>query len=141
MKKVLISLAVILSFGLYVAYDKGVFAKRAERTPETYATPYATPQAQAQYKDGTYTSSVADAFYGPLQFKVVIKNGLISDVQFLQFPNDRPNSVQISNLSLPQLKAEAIQSQSANVEIVSGATQTSEAFQQALAEVLAKAKS
>src|SRR5579862_5561434 len=28
--------------------------------------PTATPQPQGQYKDGTYTGSVADAFYGPL---------------------------------------------------------------------------
>jgi len=41
---------------------------------------------------------------------------------------------------MPSLKQEAIQTQSAQVDIVSGATQTSQAFIQSLASALTKAK-
>jgi uncharacterized protein with FMN-binding domain len=140
MKKVLLSLGVIVSFGFYVAYDKGVIGNKQNEDGTPITPVYQTPQVKHQYKDGAYTSSVTDAFFGPLQIKVIITGSAISDIQFLQFPNDRPTSIQISELSLPQLKAEAIQSQSADVEIISGATQTSEAFQVAMKEVLAKAK-
>ena len=72
--------------------------------------------------------------------KAVIQNGKITDVQFLQYPNDNGHSARVSSFSMPALKQEAIAAQSANVDVVSGATQTSEAFRQSLADALAQAK-
>ncbi|HEY4384430.1 MAG TPA: FMN-binding protein [Ktedonobacteraceae bacterium] len=46
----------------------------------------------------------------------------------------------INNYADPQLTSEAIQAQSANVDIVSGATDSSEAFIQSLNSALAQAK-
>jgi uncharacterized protein with FMN-binding domain len=40
-----------------------------------------------QYKDGTYTGSVADAFYGNLQAVVTIQGGMITNVTFPQAPS------------------------------------------------------
>jgi uncharacterized protein with FMN-binding domain len=94
----------------------------------------------AQYKDGSYTGSVADAQWGNLQVKAVIKGGKITDVQFLQFPNDRNRSVDINSYADPQLANEAIQTQSANVDIVTGATDSSDAFVQSLSDALSQAK-
>lgn len=106
------------------------------------STPVTTPKTSADlYKDGEYTGQAADAFYGTIQVKAIISGGKITDVQFLQYPNDRGESVQISQQAMPKLTAEAIQSQSANVDVVSGATQDSEAFQQSLASALSQAKS
>jgi uncharacterized protein with FMN-binding domain len=107
--------------------------------PPSSPAPVATP-ASGAYKDGSYSGSVADAFYGKLQVAAVVSGGKLTDVQFLQYPSDNGHSAQVSNTSLPILKQEAIQSQSANVNIVSGATDTSQAFQQSLAVALAAAK-
>ncbi len=93
-----------------------------------------------QYKNGTYTGLVADAFYGELQVAAVVQGGQLTDVQFLQSPQDGGHTKKISETALPVLKQEAISAQSAQVSIVSGATQTSEAFQQSLAGALAQAK-
>lgn len=90
--------------------------------------------------NGMYTGSVADALYGPLQVKAVIRNGKIVDVQFLQYPNDRGNSVEINTYAMPLLKQEAIQTQSANVDVISGATDSSYAFRQSLQTALAQAQ-
>ncbi len=92
------------------------------------------------YKDGSYTGTAADAFYGTIQVKAVVSGGQLTDVQFLQYPNTPGHSSEVSNFALPQLKQEAIAAQSANVNIVSGATQDSQAFQQSLASALAQAK-
>jgi uncharacterized protein with FMN-binding domain len=92
-----------------------------------------------QYKDGTYTGSVADAFYGSLQAVAVIKGGVLVDVTFPQAPSGG-HSGEVSTFALPALKQEAIAAQSANVNIVSGATQDSQAFQQSLASALTQAK-
>ncbi len=61
-------------------------------------------------------------------------------VQFLQYPNERSTSVRINSFADPQLEQEAIQAQSANVNIVTGATLTSEGFQQSLQATLGQAK-
>ena len=105
------------------------------------STTVSTPTPVSGYKDGTYTGKVADAYFGPLQVKVVVKDRKISDVVFLQYPNDRDTSVMISNTSMPKLKTEAIAVQSSKVDIISGATQTSEGFVISLQSALDQAKS
>ncbi len=99
----------------------------------------ASSSSAGTYKDGTYTGSVADAFYGNIQVQAIIKGGKITDVKFLQYPNDRPNSVAINQQAMPYLKQEALQAQSANVDGVSGATDTSQAFVQSLSSALQQA--
>ncbi len=91
------------------------------------------------YKDGTYTGSTVDVNYGLVEVQATIQNGKIAQVQFLQFPNDRRTSQQINAIAMPYLQQEAIQVQSANVDIISGATLTSEGFQMSLQSALANA--
>lgn len=100
-----------------------------------------TPAASAgQYKNGIFTGAVADAFYGNLQVAVTVQGGMITNVTFPQAPSGGHSSA-VSASALPALRQEAITAQSANVNIVSGATQDSQAFQQSLASALAQAKS
>ncbi|MFI5260655.1 MAG: FMN-binding protein [Candidatus Paceibacteria bacterium] len=131
--------------------SSSVSAPSAGTTPTpTKTTPVATTPAPAptpaptkpagQYTDGSYTGSAADAYYGTVQVKAIVQNGRITDVQFLQYPNDRSNSRYINSQAMPLLTQEAIQVQSAQVDGVSGATFTSQAFQQSLASALVKAK-
>ena len=75
-----------------------------------------------------------------VQVKAIIKNGKVADVQFLQYPNDRNRSVEINSYADPQLTSEAIQAQSANVDIVTGATDSSDAFIQSLTDALSQAQ-
>jgi uncharacterized protein with FMN-binding domain len=99
-----------------------------------------TPKPRGQYKDGSYTGSVQDAFYGNLQVQAVISKGKITDVIFLQYPNDNRTSQYVNSQADPILKQEAILVQSANVDIVSGASASSQAFQASLADALSQAK-
>ncbi len=96
--------------------------------------------AAGNYRNGTYTGKVADAIFGQLQVKIAVQNGKIADVAYPQYPNESVRTREVSAMALPILREEAIAAQSANVDIVSGATQTSEAFQQTLASALAQAK-
>jgi uncharacterized protein with FMN-binding domain len=100
----------------------------------------APAQMMGAYKNGTYNGSVQDAFYGPLQVQAVIANGKISDVVFLQYPNDNRTSQYVNSIADPMLKQEAIQVQSAQVDVVSGASASSQAFQASLADALSQAK-
>jgi uncharacterized protein with FMN-binding domain len=119
--------------GYFGPYTKAALA-------EYQADNGSTGTGTGQYTDGTYTGSLADAIYGKLQVTVTISNGMITNVTFPVYPNSPGHTSQVSASALPQLEQEAIASQSANVNIVSGATQDSQAFQQSLAAALAQAK-
>ncbi len=158
MKKLVVSIVVIGVFAIYCFMH--AHAAPIAVTPKTNGSdaPTATPSGTvatgtppagdatatstpgARYKDGSYTGSVADAQWGYIQVKAIIKNGKITDVQFLQYPNERERSVYINSIADPQLTSEAIQAQSAQVDYISGATDTSDAFVQSLSDALAQAQ-
>ena|SRR5579862_7366199 len=116
----------------------GVITPTANSDGSAGNAPAATPSVS--YKDGTYVGSVADATWGNVQVQAVIQGGKITSVQFLQYPNDRDRSVVINNYADPRLSSEAIQAQSANVDVVTGATDSSQAFIQSLSDALSQAK-
>ena len=107
------------------------------------AQPTATPPAavaNGKYKDGTFTGDQVDAFFGLVEVQAVIQNGKLTNVQVPEYPSDRRTSVRINSVAIPYLQSEALQAQSANVDIVSGATLTSEAFAMSLQAALDAAK-
>lgn len=91
------------------------------------------------YKDGTYTGPEVDAFYGLVKVQTVIRNGKIASVQFLEYPSDRRTSQRINSIAMPYLQQEAIQAQNANVDIITGATLTSQGFMMSLQGALSQA--
>ena len=92
------------------------------------------------YKNGTYTGPQIDAYYGMVQVEAIVQNGKIADVQFLEYPSDRRTSQRINSIAMPYLQQEAVQAQTANVDIISGATLTSQAFIMSLQSALSSAK-
>lgn len=107
---------------------------------QSFTQPTTPPTPRGQYKDGTYTGSVADAYYGNIQVQAVISGGKISDVIFLQYPNDNGTSRSINEQAMPYLKSEALAAQNTNVDIVSGASDSSQAFRESLASALQQAR-
>jgi uncharacterized protein with FMN-binding domain len=136
MKKLLLSLALIFSFtGYNLVFRKNQTVSQASVTDPF---PVSSPPP-VSYKDGTYTGDVKDVFYGNVQVGVVVTGGRISDVRFLQYPNDRRTSVEINSRAMPLLQSEAVQAQTAGVDIISGATATSQGFIESLSSALNKA--
>jgi uncharacterized protein with FMN-binding domain len=105
----------------------------------TDVRPTETATTAGAFKDGTYDGGGADAHWGTVEVQAVITNGRISDVVFVQYPNHRNRSQEINSRAMPELTQEAIQAQDSNVDLVSGATDTSEAFIQSLANALSQA--
>lgn len=102
------------------------------------------PVAAASYSnlsDGSYKGSTEYAYYGYVKVDVTIHNGKISQVQVPTYPNDNGTSRYINSVALPYLKQETVQSQSARINLISGATFTSEAFVKSLNSALSKAAS
>ncbi|MDP9483029.1 MAG: FMN-binding protein, partial [Chloroflexota bacterium] len=74
-----------------------------------------------------------------VQVQVTIANGQVADVIALQLPADRSRSAQISQYAEPILRSEALQAQNAQIDLVSGATYTSDAYAQSLQGALDQA--
>ena len=85
---------------------------------------------------GTYTGPVAETPYGPVQVAVAEQGGKIVDVKALQLPTEHVLSREISEQVAPMLRSEALQAQSAEINVVSGATFTSQAFATSLQAAL-----
>ena len=143
MKKIALSVFTIAAFAFYVLYHRMGWGSVPVSTLEPVDTSSMNPVADTEtilYKDGEYTGVSVDAFYGRVQVVAVIEGGKITDVKFLDYPQEQATSVQISGAAVKVLRVEAIQSQQARVDIVSGATQTSKAFRESMASALAQAK-
>ena|SRR5487761_273025 len=89
--------------------------------------------------NGAFTGSDFPNRYGAVQVRAVISNGRITDVQAVQLPTDRAESAYISQQVGPMLRSEALQAQSANIDIISGATYTSQSYAQSLETALQQA--
>ena len=99
-----------------------------------------TQQKNGQYRDGSYTGPSVNVYYGYVQVRATIQGGKLADIQFLQYPSDRNRSVQINTYAMPILKQEAISTQSAQVDGVSGASATSQGFVESLGSALTQAR-
>lgn len=74
--------------------------------------------------------------YGPVQVAVVVSNGILVDIVALQLPSGDRQSDQISAYAAPQLREMALAAQSAEIDVVSGATFTSRAYAASLQAAL-----
>jgi uncharacterized protein with FMN-binding domain len=74
--------------------------------------------------------------HGMVQVRVTITDGRITDVTALQLPHDNPDSWNYSRRAAPILRSEALASQSADIDVVSGATYTSRGYARSLQAAL-----
>jgi uncharacterized protein with FMN-binding domain len=169
MKRLVVSAVVIAAFVFYAIFSRGEATLPAGTTADVVAsavssgstaTQSAGTQSTSQsastqstsapsrtttttsssgYKDGTYTGSGADHMYGTVQVRVIIEGGQIAGIQFLRLPSGRGESDEMSNYAAPILAREAIAAQSADVQVISGATLTSRAFMESLQAALDQA--
>jgi uncharacterized protein with FMN-binding domain len=109
------------------------------RTPAGTPTPTAAAGPGSGYKDGTYTGSSVDVGYGMVQVAAVISGGKLTSVNFLQMPQEG-HSAEVASQAKPILLQESISAQSANVDLVTGATQDWEGFVKSMQSALAQAK-
>jgi len=99
-----------------------------------------TPAAagSSRYADGTWTGAAEWTRWGYVQVQAVIRNGKITDIQALQSPSDR-RSASINAQAQPILEREAIAAQSADIDMISGATYTSRTYSASLQAALDEA--
>lgn len=95
--------------------------------------------AGSHLADGDYVSSRHEFMWGDLRIKIFVRGGQIAGLQAVQYPDHRAQSLYLSELALPALESEVIKNQTAQVDTVSSATDTSYVFQDAVADAIVKA--
>ena len=106
-------------------------------SPTPTGTKSATPTPAASgFKSGSFTGQTSANPYGNVQVQVVISGGKITDVKTIQYPNGHQQSVFINEQALPMLRGEVLQAQSAQINIIGGATFTSESYAQSVQAAL-----
>ena len=101
--------------------------------------PTAAPVATG-LKNGTFTGQGVTNFFGPVQVQLVVSGGRITDVKAIQSPNDNPQSAYIASVAMPYLRQEVLQAQSAQINILSGATYDSQSYTQSVQSALDMAR-
>ena len=87
----------------------------------------------------TVTGDAAETRYGPVQVQITVKNGKVSAVTATEYPSAEPRDQQINAYAIPALNQEALQAGSTNIDLISGATYTSNGYIASLQSALSKA--
>lgn len=74
--------------------------------------------------------------WGPVQVRITVEDGRLTEVTAVAVPQDNPRDQEISAYAVPRLRSEALAAQSADIDTVSGATYTSEGYRQSLQSAL-----
>ncbi|PST46065.1 FMN-binding protein [Bifidobacterium callitrichos] len=91
--------------------------------------------SSGELKDGTYTSVASPNAYGEIQLQVTVKGGKITDIATVKMPT-HGRSQSVNAQAIPELTDRAISAQSAEIQFVSGATETSTAFVNSLQDAI-----
>jgi uncharacterized protein with FMN-binding domain len=93
----------------------------------------------ASGSSGTYTGTTAQTRWGPVQVAITVAGGKITKVSVPVYPDNNGRDQAINAQALPILIQETIQAQNAQIDMVSGATVTSDGYLQSLQSALDKA--
>jgi uncharacterized protein with FMN-binding domain len=118
----------------------GEGAQQDEPSSGPLPTKSAAASSGTSGSSGTSTATKAvtgdsvDAQYGAVQVKLTVSGGKITKAETLQAPTTGPGGD-----AVPKLNQEVVTAQSANVDAVSGASYTSEAYKKSLQSAIDKA--
>ena len=140
------ALALVLSFRVVPHIQKGRLAAvrpagrsaPAPAAPAPVAAKHATTNASAAVTRRV-TGSPIDTQYGIVQVRATMRGRRIVSIANVALPFDRGRSVEISQIAGPLLRSEALHAQSARIDVVSGATYTSNGYAQSLQSALDRA--
>lgn len=87
----------------------------------------------------TVTGDAVETRYGPVQVQIKVTSGKVVSATAIVYPTNDPRDQQINSYAIPALNQEASSAGSASIDMISGATFTSEGYIQSLQSALDKA--
>lgn len=105
----------------------------------TTKAPASTAKKTVSPATKTVTGDAEDTRYGPVQVKITVTNGKVTAIDAVEYPQNSPKDQQINSYAIPQLDQEVLAAGSASIDMVSGATFTSDGYIRSLQSALNKA--
>jgi uncharacterized protein with FMN-binding domain len=87
----------------------------------------------------TVTGDAVDTRWGPVQVKITVTNGKLTAVAAVKYPTSNGRDQQINSYAIPALAQEALAAGNAQIDMISGATYTSQGYLGSLQSALDKA--
>ena len=141
----IVGLVLLLGFKSHSSAGTGLVATAPHHPAKAKAAPTPKPKSSPATKKRststvtstrTVTGDSVDTSYGPVQVRVSVKGSRITDVQAVQLPQGSSRDIEIDNSAVPQLRQEALDAQSAQINSISGATYTSDGYIRSLQSAL-----
>jgi uncharacterized protein with FMN-binding domain len=117
----------------------GITGTTAPSSQGASATTPTTTAPTTSTQTRTLTGDAVDNEYGTVQVQVTLTGNQITGIVALQLPDSHRRSEEISQEAEPVLRQEALQAQNAQIDLVSGATFTSQSYAQSLQSALDQA--
>jgi uncharacterized protein with FMN-binding domain len=139
---------VVLLFGYYTSTNKtsAASATSSASSPATTSSSSepssgstSSSSSSGATKTKTYTGTVAQTRWGPMQVQITVQGDKITKVTVLQQPNGNNKDAEINGYALPILVQDTLSAQSAQIDMVSGATVTSDGYLTSLQSALDQA--
>jgi uncharacterized protein with FMN-binding domain len=122
-------IAVTLLFSYHTSTDSGAGQHSA----------LVRQRPSAASRGASFTGEVADTQWGPVQVRITVQGGRITEAEAVQYPQASARDAEINGRALPILNQGAVQAQSAAVDTVSGATVTSDGYLHSLQSAIDRA--
>ena len=137
--------ALVLLFSYHTS-TSGALAENPQSAYVSTASPGTTTSqgdtgsgSGAQGATRTVTGSVAQTAWGPVQVQLTLQGDTITQASVLQYPNGNSMDERINDYALPILVDETTAAQGVGIDMVSGATVTSNGYLQSLQSALDQA--
>lgn len=114
-------------------------SSRAHRRHSSSGGPAGSKRSARKPRAKTYTGQTVQTARGPVEVRVRVRAGKIIKAEVPVHPGGDPRSAQINDYAVPVLVHETLSAQSNRIDMVSGATITSEGYVQSLQSALDKA--
>jgi uncharacterized protein with FMN-binding domain len=121
--------------------SSGPAPEPASSAPSSPAPSSSEPASSKTANGSTISVGERGQVFGSVQVRVTLVGGKITTVTEVQVPQNDPRSAQISQFAIPTLRAETLKAQGAGIDVVSGATYTSEAYAKSVQAAIDAAKS
>lgn len=132
----------VLLFGYRTSTGASLVAGSSQIAPvssSSHPTGSAPSARSARSSGGAVTGDVAQTRWGPVQVEITVSGGSITDVSVVKYPTGERQDAEINGYALPILIQETLDAQSASIDMISGATVTSEGYTESLQSALDQA--
>lgn len=133
------ALSTITTVVLLFGYHTSTAGPLATSSQTSVQAPISGAATTTSSTSSTVTGGVEQTQWGPVQVELSVAAGAITDVSVVQYPSDNGRDVEINGYALPLLIQETLDAQSANIDMVSGATVTSVGYVDSLQSALDQA--